>query len=530
MANQTKRKLRRILANRWRKMIRRCENPKSPDYVRYGGRGISVCAAWRCKDSGLASFIDHVSSLPLPQGMSLDAALAMRGPKHLSLDRVDNDSGYEPGNVRWATPLQQSANQRRTVFVAVNRVTMPRTDAARAAGVNPKTAAHRERLGYARTDAVSLGIGGRTATTRRSRDQLLLAMIKAGVLLVDEVGFVFIKGIDGWQLAPLGRSGAGRYLGVSITVPAQFDHLTPHRQAGGAGPYRSMFSHARVVALFHHRLPDAEHYYEVDHINTDPQDDRPCNLRWRRPVDHRANAHQDRVRQSSDAVQYRDPTLQPSALKAVIAAVSAQQPSPSVVEELPLPQNLDDSAVIQLLRAVKAGAGFDQSLWAHQQYWDLLTAILASRSNNASCTGGEVYIDCKSQTGQVLRRVPVIQLTTSDRVFHGCLLCHRQSWSPRIEIRNRLRYPNTPCASCQALDLQRPDLAKLIAPDPPTGIKQDPSRITSGSNQFCHFRCREAGCSNVVRRKVKSLAQGRELPVCEACRKRGKNFRGSSGG
>ena len=142
----------------------------------------------------------------------------------------------------------------------------------------------------------------------------------------------------------------------------------------------------------------------------------------------------------------------------------------------PFPQNLDNSAVIQLLRAVKAGAGFDQSLWAHQQYWDLFTAILASRSNNAYCTDGEVYIDCKSQTGQVLRRVPVIQLTTSDRVFHGCLLCHRQSWSPRIEIRNRLRYPNTPCGSCQALDLQRPDLAKLIAPDPTTGIKKDASQ------------------------------------------------------
>ena len=500
MANQTKRKLRRILANRWRKMIRRCENPKSPDYVRYGGRGISVCAAWRCKDSGLASFIDDVSSLPLPQGMSLDAALAMRGPKHLSLDRVDNDSGYEPGNLRWATPLQQSANQRRTAFVAVNRVTMPRTDAARAAGVNPSTAAHRERLGYSRADAVSLGPGGRTASTRRSRDQLLLAMIKAGVLVVDENGFVFIKGIDGWQLAPLGRSGAGRYLGVSITVPTEFDHLTPHRPDGKAGPYRSQFQHARVVALFHHPLPDLDDYYEVDHLNTDTQDDRPCNLRWRRPVEHRANAHRDRVRESSDAVNYRDPKLQASALRAVVAADSANRPGPSVVEEQPpLPQNLDDSAVIQLLRAVRAGTSFDESIWAQQRYWDLLIPILASSANNATCTDGEVYIDCKSQTGDALRRVLVNRLTTSDRVFHGCLVCHRQSAPTRNEIRNRLRYPNIEGAkSCQALDQQRPDVADLIAPDPETGVKKDPSRITVGSNQSCHFHCREAGCSNVI--------------------------------
>ena len=89
---------------------------------------------------------------------------------------------------------------------------------------------------------------------------------------------------------------------MSITVPAQFDHMTPHRPARKPGPYRSTFQHARVVALFHHPLPDTETYYEVDHLNTDTKDDRPCNLRWRRPVDHRANAHQDRARESADAV------------------------------------------------------------------------------------------------------------------------------------------------------------------------------------------------------------------------------------
>lgn len=285
-----------------------------------------------------------------------------------------------------------------------------------------------------------------------------------------------------------------------------------------------------MVALFHHPLPDTDDYYEVDHLNTDTRDDRPCNLRWRRPVDHRSNAHRDRRRESSDAVDYRDPELQASAFKAVAAADSTQEPGPSVMEEPPLPQNLDDSAVIRLLRAVKADAGFAKSIWVEQRYSDLLFPILASSANNATCDDKEVYIDCKSQTGEAIRRVLVNSLTTSDRVFHGCPLCNRQSAPTRTEIRNRLRYPNTGCESCQALDEQRPDLAALIAPDPETGVKKDPSRITVGSNQSCHFRCREPGCSNVLHRKVKSLVQRGELPVCEACRRRGKNFRIGSGG
>ena len=493
MANQTKQNLRRILSNRLRKMINRCENPKQSDYVRYGARGISVCPEWLRKDSGLASFIKHVGSeLPLPHGVSLEAALAMRGAAHVSLDRIDNDRGYEPGNVRWATPLQQSANQRRTVFVSLNGANVPRTEAARAAGVNPSTAAHRERLGYSRTDAVSLGPGGRTASTRRSARST-----PAG----DDQGWRPCRGRERVRIHQ-----GHRWMATGAPWP-EWGRKVSRSINHGAGPVRpsdtaSTGREGRTIPLdcfstpawwrfFIIPFPIPNDYYEVDHINTDTQDDRPCNLRWRRPVEHRANAHQDRVRESSDAVNYRDPTLQASALRAVIAADSARQPSPSVVEEPPLPQNLDDLAVIQL------AARREGRCWLRSKPLGTSTVPGPAsgnprvQRNNATCTDGEVYIDCKSQTGQVLRRVLVNRLTTSDRVFHGCLLCHRQSSAPPIEIRNRLRYPNKRCESCQALDLQRPDLAELIAPDPATGIKKDPSRITVGSNQFCHFRCRE---------------------------------------
>jgi len=78
----------------WRAMIRRCKDPKHPYFNRYGGSGISVCERW------LHSFDEFFAYMgPRPT------------PKH-SLDRFPNSKGnYEPGNVRWATPEQQTRNR-----------------------------------------------------------------------------------------------------------------------------------------------------------------------------------------------------------------------------------------------------------------------------------------------------------------------------------------------------------------------------------------------------------------------------------
>lgn len=78
----------------WQNMIRRCENPQHKNYRYYGGRGISVFPQWR---------------------LNFEAFLFWMGPRPnpgLSLDRIDNDGNYEPGNVRWATREQQRRNQR----------------------------------------------------------------------------------------------------------------------------------------------------------------------------------------------------------------------------------------------------------------------------------------------------------------------------------------------------------------------------------------------------------------------------------
>jgi hypothetical protein len=80
----------------WQQMKDRCLNPKSKDRVRYMDRGITVHPAWI---ESFEAFLADVG--PRPEG-------------YKSLDRIDNDKGYEPGNVRWATPAMQARNTRGT--------------------------------------------------------------------------------------------------------------------------------------------------------------------------------------------------------------------------------------------------------------------------------------------------------------------------------------------------------------------------------------------------------------------------------
>lgn len=90
----------------WWSMICRCNDPKDEHYPNYGGRGIRVCQEWA--DSYIA-FISCVCRKP--------------SPKH-TLDRIDVNGHYEPGNVRWATPKEQSRNRRNNKVVTFNGVAM----------------------------------------------------------------------------------------------------------------------------------------------------------------------------------------------------------------------------------------------------------------------------------------------------------------------------------------------------------------------------------------------------------------------
>lgn len=81
----------------FRCMRARCLYPSNPSFADYGGRGIRVCERWSTYRAFIADMGDP--------------------PPGASLDRIDNDRGYEPGNCRWATPKQQARNRRSNVAV-----------------------------------------------------------------------------------------------------------------------------------------------------------------------------------------------------------------------------------------------------------------------------------------------------------------------------------------------------------------------------------------------------------------------------
>jgi hypothetical protein len=121
----------------------RCTDPNCKDYFRYGGRGIKFLF------SSFQEFINCVGRKP--------------SPAH-SLDRIDNNGNYEPGNVRWATQTDQARNRRTNHLVTIGGETKTVTEWARERGLNEFTVFTRIYDGWAPETAITTPVRTRSTT------------------------------------------------------------------------------------------------------------------------------------------------------------------------------------------------------------------------------------------------------------------------------------------------------------------------------------------------------------------------------
>lgn len=107
--------------SRWLNMKSRCYNKNNPNYKNYGERGISVCAEWK---NNFEAFVRDMG--PCPNRKS-------------TIDRIDNDGNYEPGNCRWTTRTEQARNKRTSLLIEFGGQTKSLMEWAKDLGIDYKT-------------------------------------------------------------------------------------------------------------------------------------------------------------------------------------------------------------------------------------------------------------------------------------------------------------------------------------------------------------------------------------------------------
>jgi hypothetical protein len=113
----------------WSSIKFRCLNPKSENFPRYGGRGITICDKWI---NNFAAFLSDVGRRP--------------SDKH-SIERINNNGNYEPGNVRWATKKEQGQNRRDNVVMTFNGETHCIKEWSRITGISERALGYRYKRG-----------------------------------------------------------------------------------------------------------------------------------------------------------------------------------------------------------------------------------------------------------------------------------------------------------------------------------------------------------------------------------------------
>lgn len=124
----------------WFNMRQRCNAPTRNAYARYGGRGIKVCERW---DKSFEAFYEDTK-----EGYN----------DSLTLDRINNNKGYEPGNVRWVTKLQQMQNTSRSIFLEFQGEKMTIADWARRLNVKLQTLRSRYKKNWLTKDILTIPV------------------------------------------------------------------------------------------------------------------------------------------------------------------------------------------------------------------------------------------------------------------------------------------------------------------------------------------------------------------------------------
>jgi hypothetical protein len=122
--------------NSWEHIVQRCTNPNNTSFHNYGARGITICSEWR---NDFMAFFNYIGPKP---------------SKNHSVDRINNNSGYKPGNVRWATQTQQANNSRHNRKITVSNVTLTVAEWARFVGINQATLWYRILAGWPKEKAI----------------------------------------------------------------------------------------------------------------------------------------------------------------------------------------------------------------------------------------------------------------------------------------------------------------------------------------------------------------------------------------
>lgn len=113
----------------WTHLRERCQNPHSPSFNLYGGRGISVCASW----DKFEIFLSDMGVRPGPE---------------FEIDRIDNNGNYCKSNCRWATLSEQNLNKRTNHRLTFKGITLPLRVWSRRTGIKETTLRMRIKNGW----------------------------------------------------------------------------------------------------------------------------------------------------------------------------------------------------------------------------------------------------------------------------------------------------------------------------------------------------------------------------------------------